>query len=50
MAERPNGYTIPIEMGRSVLIVDDHPSFRTSARLLLECEGYRVVGEAEDGL
>ena len=37
-------------MGRSVLIVDDHPSFRTSARLLLECEGYRVVGEAEDGL
>ncbi len=37
-------------MGRSVLIVDDHPSFRASARLLLECEGYRVVGEAEDGL
>jgi DNA-binding NarL/FixJ family response regulator len=29
--------------------VDDHPSFRTSARMLLEAEGYEVVGEAEDG-
>jgi DNA-binding NarL/FixJ family response regulator len=36
-------------MGRSVLIVDDHPSFRASARRMLECEGYDVVGEAEDG-
>ena len=34
----------------SVLIVDDHPSFRATARLLLESEGYRVVGEAPDGL
>jgi DNA-binding NarL/FixJ family response regulator len=33
----------------SVLIVDDHPSFRTSARTLLEAEGFRVVGEAADG-
>jgi DNA-binding NarL/FixJ family response regulator len=33
----------------TVLIVDDHPSFRTTARLLLEAEGYLVVGEAEDG-
>lgn len=33
----------------SVLIVDDHPSFRASARLLLESEGWRVVGEAADG-
>lgn len=33
----------------TVLIVDDHPSFRASARLLLESEGYRVVGEADDG-
>ena len=32
-----------------MLIVDDHPSFRRSARLLLECEGYDVVGEAPDG-
>jgi DNA-binding NarL/FixJ family response regulator len=36
-------------MGLSVLIVDDHPSFRASARALLECEGYEVVGEAADG-
>ena len=33
----------------SVLIVDDHPSFRASARMLLESEGWRVVGEAADG-
>ena len=33
----------------TVLIVDDHPSFRASARLLLESEGYEVVGEAENG-
>jgi DNA-binding NarL/FixJ family response regulator len=33
----------------SVLIVDDHPSFRATARLLLEAEGYAVVGEAPDG-
>src|SRR3954469_20370765 len=32
-----------------VLIVDDHPSFRSAARLLLEHEGFEVVGEAEDG-
>ena len=33
----------------TVLIVDDHPSFRSSARALLEAEGYDVVGEAENG-
>ncbi len=32
-----------------LLIVDDHASFRQSARLLLEAEGYDVIGEAEDG-
>lgn len=36
-------------MGGTVLIVDDHPSFRRSARTLLEAEGYVVVGEAADG-
>jgi DNA-binding NarL/FixJ family response regulator len=36
-------------MAISVLIVDDHPSFRASARMLLESEGFDVVGEAEDG-
>ncbi len=33
----------------TVVIVDDHPSFRASARLLLESEGHDVVGEAADG-
>ena len=33
----------------TVLIVDDHPSFRASARVLLESEGFNVVGEAVDG-
>jgi DNA-binding NarL/FixJ family response regulator len=33
----------------TVLIVDDHPSFRANARALLESEGYEVVGEASDG-
>jgi two-component system response regulator EvgA len=32
-----------------VLIVDDHRSFRLSARQLLEAEGFTVVGEACDG-
>jgi DNA-binding NarL/FixJ family response regulator len=33
----------------SVLIVDDHASFRATARQLLEAAGYEVVGEAVDG-
>jgi DNA-binding NarL/FixJ family response regulator len=33
----------------SVLIVDDHPSFRASARRMLEAGGYAVIGEAADG-
>jgi DNA-binding NarL/FixJ family response regulator len=32
-----------------ILIVDDHPSFRSTARVLLQAEGFEVVGEAEDG-
>ena len=36
-------------MPTSVLIVDDHPSFRLSARRMLEADGYSVVGEAENG-
>lgn len=36
-------------MAVSVLIVDDHASFRRSARTLLELEGFEVVGEAVDG-
>ncbi len=33
----------------SVLIVDDHAAFRSLARKLLEAEGFKVVGEAQDG-
>ena len=29
--------------------MDDHPSFRATARVLLEAEGFDVVGEAADG-
>jgi DNA-binding NarL/FixJ family response regulator len=36
-------------MAPTVLIVDDHPSFRATARLLLEADGFTVVGEAADG-
>ena len=36
-------------MAVTVVIVDDHPSFRASARTLLELEGFEVVGEAADG-
>jgi two-component system response regulator EvgA len=32
-----------------MLIVDDHEVFRSTARLLLEAEGFVVVGEAGDG-
>ena len=33
----------------TVLVVDDHQGFRSRARLLLEADGYEVVGEAADG-
>jgi DNA-binding NarL/FixJ family response regulator len=36
-------------MTRTILLVDDHPSFRATARTMLEAEGFSVVGEAEDG-
>jgi DNA-binding NarL/FixJ family response regulator len=36
-------------MGATVLIVDDHPTFRRFARRLLEEAGFVVVGEAADG-
>jgi DNA-binding NarL/FixJ family response regulator len=37
------------EVAKRVLIVDDHPAFRTAARALLELAGFEVVGEAPDG-
>jgi DNA-binding NarL/FixJ family response regulator len=36
-------------MRPSVLIVDDHEDFRTSARVLLELQGFDVVADVEDG-
>jgi DNA-binding NarL/FixJ family response regulator len=33
----------------TVLIVDDHTSFRRSARRLLQADGFDVVGEAANG-
>ena len=32
----------------TVLVVDDHATVRASARRLLELDGFRVVGEAQD--
>ena len=40
-------YDAPVP--KTVVIVDDHPSFRASARAVLQAEGFEVVGEAEDG-
>ena len=37
-------------VAHTVLIVDDHPSFRASARAILEADGFSVVGEAADGI
>jgi DNA-binding NarL/FixJ family response regulator len=36
-------------MAHTLLIVDDHAAFRSTARALLECDGWDVVGEAGDG-
>jgi DNA-binding NarL/FixJ family response regulator len=36
-------------MRPTLLIVDDHPGFRSLARRLLEADGFQVVGEAADG-
>jgi two-component system response regulator EvgA len=36
-------------MATTVLVVDDHESFRRAARLLLEYDGYEVIGEAATG-
>lgn len=45
----PVGGMTRISSVMSVLIVDDHRSFRASVRRLLEAEGFAVVGEAADG-
>ena len=36
-------------MSITTLVVDDHAGFRTSAGVLLQMDGFEVVGEAADG-
>jgi DNA-binding NarL/FixJ family response regulator len=36
-------------MGETVVIVDDNDDFRARTRVLLDSEGYEVIGEAADG-
>jgi two-component system response regulator EvgA len=36
-------------MAMTLLIVDDHSSFRSVARKVLELHGFEVIGEAADG-
>ncbi len=36
-------------VARTVVIVDDHPSFRASARAILEASKFEIVAEASDG-
>jgi DNA-binding NarL/FixJ family response regulator len=36
-------------MAMTLMIVDDHRSFRNAARRVLESAGFEVVGEAADG-
>ena len=36
-------------MAYTVLVVDDHPSFRATVKALLVADGFEVVGEAGDG-
>jgi DNA-binding NarL/FixJ family response regulator len=37
------------EMAMTLMIVDDHRSFRDAARRVLENAGFEIVGEAADG-
>jgi DNA-binding NarL/FixJ family response regulator len=36
-------------VNETILIVDDHPSFREAARLALETDGFIVIGAVADG-
>jgi DNA-binding NarL/FixJ family response regulator len=36
-------------MATTLLIVDDHPAFRSLARAMLSADGFEVTGEAPDG-
>ena len=46
---RSQSPTATSERPITVMLVDDHASFRASARWLLETEGYVVVAEAASG-
>jgi len=45
----PTACATILPMALRALIVDDHTPFRSTARRLLECDGFSVVGEAGDG-
>lgn len=53
--ENPRSFAVPVDHNccmsamPTVLIVDDHAAFRTSARRLLSADGFSVIGEATDG-
>src|SRR5690242_2208161 len=36
-------------MAMTLMIVDDHKSFRDAARRMLESAGFEIIGEAADG-
>ena len=38
-----------VDVGLTVVIVDDHAGFRSFGRACLEADGFTVLGEAEDG-
>jgi DNA-binding NarL/FixJ family response regulator len=44
------GFVTIRSMAMTVLIVDDHPSFRATARAILQADGFEVIGEAENGV
>src|SRR6187455_1215024 len=46
---RRSGHGGEPALSQTILIVDDHPSFRAMARLVLETEGFVVVGSVADG-
>jgi DNA-binding NarL/FixJ family response regulator len=43
------GVSYDASVPQTLVIVDDHPSFRASARAILEAGGFEVIGEATDG-
>jgi DNA-binding NarL/FixJ family response regulator len=46
---KPDTVLIVAVVTKTILIVDHHPSFRRIARLVLEAEGFVVVGDATSG-